>query len=99
MRVLVVEDEPFLAEAVRDVLRLDAIATDVAGDGDTALDLLSTNTYDVAVLDRDIPGPSGLGLAIVESIVRAHDGDLTLTPCAAGGLCVAVQLPAARPVS
>ena len=59
MRVLVVEDEPLLAEAVRDGLRLEAIAADVAGDGDTALDLLSTNTYDVAVLDRDVPGPSG----------------------------------------
>jgi two-component system sensor histidine kinase VanS len=39
----------------------------------------------------------GLGLAIVASIVRAHDGELTLAPRAAGGLCVAVQLPAARP--
>ncbi|WP_433782702.1 sensor histidine kinase [Actinomycetospora sp. CA-101289] len=35
----------------------------------------------------------GLGLAIVESIVRAHDGELTLTPGAGGGLCVAVRLP------
>jgi two-component system sensor histidine kinase VanS len=39
----------------------------------------------------------GLGLAIVQSITQAHDGTLTLTPRAAGGLCVTVQLPAARP--
>ena len=41
----------------------------------------------------------GLGLAIVKSITQAHDGTLTLTPRAAGGLCVTVQLPApaARP--
>ena len=38
----------------------------------------------------------GLGLAIVKSIAEAHDGILTLTPRAAGGLRVTVQLPAAR---
>ena len=59
VRVLVVEDEPLMAEAIRDGLRLEAIAADVAGDGHTALELLSVNAYDIAVLDRDIPGPSG----------------------------------------
>jgi two-component system, OmpR family, response regulator VanR len=59
MRVLIVEDEPYLAAAIRDGLRLEAIAADIAGDGDTALELLSVNAYDIAVLDRDIPGPSG----------------------------------------
>jgi two-component system sensor histidine kinase VanS len=39
----------------------------------------------------------GLGLAIVKSTAQAHDGTLTLTPRAAGGLCVTVQLPAAPP--
>jgi two-component system sensor histidine kinase VanS len=39
----------------------------------------------------------GLGLAIVESITHAHDGTLTLTPRAAGGLCVTVRLPVAPP--
>jgi two-component system, OmpR family, response regulator VanR len=63
MRVLIVEDEPYLAEAIRDGLRLAAIAADIAGDGDTALELLSINAYDIAVLDRDIPGPSGDELA------------------------------------
>src|SRR6478752_1129231 len=58
MRVLVVEDEPYMAEAIRDGLRLEAIAADIAVDGDTALELLGINAYDIAVLDRDIPGPS-----------------------------------------
>jgi two-component system sensor histidine kinase VanS len=39
----------------------------------------------------------GLGLAIVKSITQAHDGTLTLTPRAAGGLRVTVLLPAAPP--
>lgn len=72
MRVLVVEDEPFLAEAVRDGLRLEAIAADLAGDGDTALELLAVNSYDIAVLDRDIPGPSGDEVAA--SIVASGTG-------------------------
>ena len=59
MRVLVVEDELFLAEAIRDGLRLEAIAADIAGDGDSALHQLAVNAYDVVVLDRDIPGPNG----------------------------------------
>jgi two-component system response regulator VanR len=59
MRVLIVEDEPYMADAIRDGLRLEAIAADVAGDGTAALELLGVNAYDIAVLDRDIPGPSG----------------------------------------
>ncbi len=39
----------------------------------------------------------GLGLAIVRSIAQAHDGTLTLTARATGGICVTVQLPAAPP--
>ena len=57
--MLIVEDEPYMAEAIRDGLRLEAIAADIAGNGDSALELLSVNAYDIAVLDRDIPGASG----------------------------------------
>ncbi|HEY3557180.1 MAG TPA: response regulator transcription factor [Kribbella sp.] len=59
MRVLIVEDEPEMAGAIRDGLRLEAIAADIAGDGHAALELLGLNSYDIAVLDRDVPGPSG----------------------------------------
>src|SRR5260370_22132814 len=80
VRVLIVEDEPYMAEAIRDGLRLEAIAADIAGDGDTALELLSINAYDIAVLDRDIPGPSGDEIA--EGIVASGSGMpiLMLTP-------------------
>ena len=59
MRVLLVEDEPYMADAIRAGLRLEAIAADIAGDGDCALELLGVHSYDLAILDRDIPGPSG----------------------------------------
>jgi CheY-like chemotaxis protein len=72
MRVLIVEDEPYLAEAIRDGLRLEAIAADIAGDGDIALERLSVNAYDIAVLDRDVPGPSGDEIA--KRIVASGSG-------------------------
>ena len=72
MRVLIVEDEPLMAEAIRDGLRLEAIAADIAGDGDDALALLSITDYDIAVLDRDIPGPSGDEIA--KRIVASGSG-------------------------
>jgi len=84
MRVLVVEDEPLLAEAIRDGLRLEAIAADIAGDGHTALELLAVNEYDVAVLDRDIPGPSGDEVAA--SIVASGSGTPILMLTAADRL-------------
>ena len=59
------------AEAVRDGLRLEAIAADIAGDGHVALELLDINSYDIAVLDRDIPGPSGDDIARAMSELAA----------------------------
>lgn len=84
MRVLLVEDEPYMAEAIRDGLRLEAIAADIAGDGHAALELLSVNDYDVAVLDRDIPGPSGDEVA--KRIVASNSGVLILMLTAADRL-------------
>ena len=55
MRVLVVEDEPKLAEAIGEWLRGDSHAVDIVGDGASALDRFGVNAYDVVVLDRDIP--------------------------------------------
>ena len=59
MRALIVEDEPFMAEAIQVGLRREAIAADVVNDGDTAIEHLAMNDYDVVVLDRDIPGVHG----------------------------------------
>jgi DNA-binding response OmpR family regulator len=55
MRVLVVEDDGELAEAIAAGLRLEGMAVDTALDGDAALDRALVNDYDVIVLDRDLP--------------------------------------------
>ena len=61
-----------MAGAICDGLRLEAIAADAAGDGHTALQLLEVNDYDVAVLDRDLPGLSGD--AVTAHIVASGTG-------------------------
>jgi DNA-binding response OmpR family regulator len=55
MRILVVEDEPLLADALGEWLRGDAHAVDVVHDGGAALERIGINDYDVVVLDRDLP--------------------------------------------
>ncbi|RSM82637.1 DNA-binding response regulator [Amycolatopsis sp. WAC 01375] len=55
MRILVVEDEPLLADAVAEGLRAETHAVDVVHDGAAALERTGVNDYDVVVLDRDLP--------------------------------------------
>jgi DNA-binding response OmpR family regulator len=55
VRVLVVEDAQPLAEAIADGLRGQAMAVDVVFDGGAATERLAVNSYDVVVLDRDLP--------------------------------------------
>ena len=59
MRVLVVEDEEVMAEAVARGLRREGMAVDVALDGGAALEKAALNDYDVVVLDRDLPEVHG----------------------------------------
>jgi DNA-binding response OmpR family regulator len=60
MRVLVVEDESDLADAVAKGLRREGYAVDVAYDGDEALDKAAVNAYDVVCLDLNLPGTDGI---------------------------------------
>ncbi|MEV3920646.1 response regulator transcription factor [Actinomadura coerulea] len=59
MRVLVVEDERVLADAIATGLRRETLAVDVAYDGAGALERAGVNEYDVIVLDRDLPRVHG----------------------------------------
>jgi DNA-binding response OmpR family regulator len=59
MKVLVVEDEAQLADAIARGLRREGVAVDTAHDGDLALEKAAINPYDVIVLDRDLPRVHG----------------------------------------
>jgi DNA-binding response OmpR family regulator len=59
MRVLVVEDHEELASTIATGLRREGIAVDIALDGEAALQRGLLNSYDVVVLDRDLPGVHG----------------------------------------
>jgi len=70
----VVEDERLLADTIADGLRRQAMAVDVAYDGNAALERLAVNDYDVVVLDRDLPIISGdeVCKTVVESGVETR---------------------------
>ena len=62
MRILLVEDERALGDAVAEELRDELYAVDLARDGETAAELMAINEYDGVVLDHNIPPPTGIEL-------------------------------------
>ena len=84
MRVLVVEDEDLLANAVARGLRQEGMAVDVVGDGRSALDKVAVNAYDVVVLDRDLPIVHGDD--VCREIVGREDAPRVIMLTASGGV-------------
>ena len=93
MRILVVEDEVQLAEAVARGLRREGMAVDVAVDGDEGYRKAAQTRYDVVVLDRDLPGLSG------DEICRrlTDEGVLTRVMMLTASGTVEDRVAAARP--
>lgn len=60
MRILIVEDEADLRDAIAEGLQYDGYAVDCCGDGNTAYELLYTENYDLTILDLNLPGMDGL---------------------------------------
>jgi DNA-binding response OmpR family regulator len=79
MRVLVAEDHDRLARAVAAGLRRHGMTVDVALDGDDALDRLAATSYDVVVLDRDLPGVPGDDICRRLTAERTNSRILILT--------------------
>jgi DNA-binding response OmpR family regulator len=84
MRVLIVEDERPLADAVARGLRHRAIAVDIAHEGEGALRKADLVDYDVVVLDRDLPGLHGD--EVCRTLRAAESGPAVLMLTAAGEL-------------
>jgi DNA-binding response OmpR family regulator len=82
VRVLVVEDNSVVADAIAEGLRDQGIAVDVAYDGPTGLDKATVNSYDVVVLDRDLPRLHGD--ALCQQIVDSPSTSRILMLTAAG---------------
>jgi DNA-binding response OmpR family regulator len=89
MRVLVVEDFEPMARAIGTGLRREGMAVDVAHDGNDALERLAVTSYDVVVLDRDLPGVHGDEICRRLAAGRSPSRILMLT--ASGGLTDRVE--------
>ena len=74
MRILLVEDEKRMADALREILRLEKYEIDTYANGIEGLAAIESNIYDVAVLDVMLPGMSGF------EIVRRARGKGITTP-------------------
>ena len=61
-RILVVDDESYVRELLERVLQRRGHEVDMAADGEAALELLATNTYDLVVTDVVMPGIDGFDL-------------------------------------
>ena len=83
VRVLVVEDHAKLAMTVATGLRQAGMAVDVAFDGRDALDHIAITSYDVVVLDRDLPGVHGDDVCRALVGKGAHSRVLMLTAAGA----------------
>ncbi len=80
MRVLIIEDEHKIARALKKALEQESYAVDVSFDGDDGYAMATTEPYDIAIIDRMIPGEYD-GLAIVKAMREAkiHTPVLLLT--------------------
>ena len=70
MRVLIVEDEHKIARALKKALEQETYAVDVAFDGDEGYAMATTEPYDIAIIDRMLPG-SYDGIGIVKGMREA----------------------------
>lgn len=59
-RVLIVDDDPVLREVAASSLKREGIHVEIAENGTIAMKKLSTNDYDLAIIDMDMPGASGI---------------------------------------
>ena len=84
MRLLLVEDDPMIGEAVRDLLRAEGYAVDWANDGDMADAALATQAYDLVLLDLGFPRRDGL--AVLRDLRARNDRTPVLIATARDGV-------------
>lgn len=85
MRVLIIEDEHKIARALKKALEQESYAVDVSYDGDNGYAMATTEPYDVAIIDRMIPGEYD-GLAIVKAMREAKIHTPVILLTAMGGI-------------
>lgn len=80
MRILIVEDEHKIARALAKALEQENHAVDVAYDGDEGYAMATTEPYDVAIIDRMVPGAyDGIGIVKAMRSTKVHTPVLFLS--------------------
>jgi len=82
MQILIVEDEPKIANLLRRGLLEERYAVDVAKDGEVAIDKFETSEYDLVILDRMLPKKDGLEVC---RIIRSQNTDIPIIMLTAKG--------------
>ncbi len=83
LRVLLVEDEPKLAAFIHKGLTEEAFTVDMAADGETALELVRSNAYQIVVLDIMLPGIDGFDVCVG---IRGIQPDVPILMLSARGM-------------
>lgn len=82
MRILIVEDEVDLCDSIAEGLQIDGYAVDTCYDGENAYELITTETYDLVILDLNLPGMDGIDIL---TEVRKQTKDLKVLILSARG--------------
>lgn len=84
MRILVVEDEKALCETIAKGLRIDGYEVDVSFDGEDALDMVLSESYDLVILDLNLPSMDGM--EVLENIRKEDSKTIILILSARGSI-------------
>lgn len=79
MRILIVEDDHKIAAAIKRGLERQSYAVDVSHDGDDGVGMVSTEPYDLVILDRMLPGKNGMEVLKIMRESSIHTPVLMLT--------------------
>jgi PAS domain S-box-containing protein len=89
VRILIMEDDPGQARLAQRTLQRAGYAVEVAGDGDTGLDLCATGLYDVLMVDHQMPGKGGI--EVLRALARRDALPPTIMVTGHGDEAVAVE--------
>ncbi|MEK6221036.1 MAG: response regulator, partial [Chloroflexota bacterium] len=88
-KILIVDDEEAARKSLKDILKLEGYQAKAVGDGESAIESLENNEYDLILLDLKMPGMDGL--QVLEKVVETAPNTLVILLTAHGSLNSAIE--------